>query len=135
MPQLPRLQLPGQLVAWAAQLVDALETTEPWREVGATGQPAFQGTWVNFGGSAEPLRFLKDALGWVHVFGRAKSGTSGTVVFTLPDGYKPSHAIFFPGLVAGAPAGSFVEIQADGDVLATGSTTTDVHFNFHFRAA
>lgn len=77
-------------MAWAAQLVDALQRGGgPWREVGATGEPAFEGTWVNFAGGLATAAFYKDVLGIVHVKGSIKTGTVNTTAFTLPLGYRP----------------------------------------------
>lgn len=68
---------------------------EEWREVGATGQPGFQNSWVNFAAGNETAGFMKDALGFVHLKGLIKSGTQGTVAFTLPEGYLPSLYLHF----------------------------------------
>lgn len=57
-----------------------------WHVVGASGEPAFQNSW-NF--NAYPARFKKDANKCVRLGGRVDSGTTATVVFTLPAGYRP----------------------------------------------
>ncbi len=83
--------------------------SEPWREVGTTGQPAFgkglQSTpmWENFDTAHNKAGFYKDSIGIVHIKGVVKwinnTGNSGTVqlacdssdaVFTLPQGYRPA---------------------------------------------
>lgn len=64
---------------------------DPWHYVGAGGEPPFQNLWVNFDASAttyQRLRFRK-AAGRVYVEGTIKSGANGTVIFTLPAGYRP----------------------------------------------
>lgn len=56
------------------------------------GAPSFQNSCVNFDGNSPPAHrsanFYKDR-GRVYLNGVIKSGTSGTVAFTLPAGYLP----------------------------------------------
>jgi hypothetical protein len=59
-----------------------------WHEVGAGGEPAFQNSWVNVGGSYQTVAFRKVG-GIVHLKGSAKSGNSGNAVYTLPVGFRP----------------------------------------------
>lgn len=60
-------------------------------------------SWVNAGGSNQVAQYCIDALGFVHVRGDIKSGTSadGTTLFTLPSGFRP------PASMAYAVAGAF----------------------------
>ncbi len=57
--------------------------------VGGDGQPAFQNSWVNYGSSNEEAGYYKDALNRAFLCGLVKSGTSGSIVFTLPGSYRP----------------------------------------------
>jgi hypothetical protein len=87
----------------------ARTTSEQWRAVGASGQPAFgtglQSTpmWQNADSSHNSAGFYKDSTGTVHLKGLVKfinnTGNTGTVrlacntnnaVFTLPQGYRPA---------------------------------------------
>lgn len=77
-------------------LPSAMSYDHSWREVGATGQPAFQNSWVNFGTPYETAAFYKDSNGIVHLKGLIKSGTVNTIAFTLPVGYRPLKALLFP---------------------------------------
>lgn len=64
-------------------------TSEPWRVVGAAGQPAFQNSWVNYDASHQ-ARFYKDPSGVVRLDGTIKSGSvGGFAAFVLPAGYRP----------------------------------------------
>lgn len=74
----------------AAQLLGF--SPEPWREVGATGQPAFLNSWSNQGGGEETVAFYKDAFGRVWLKGYATRATngSGVPIFNLPVGYRPA---------------------------------------------
>ena len=62
---------------------------DDWHEVGASGEPAFQNGWVNFGGAEATAAFRKDGEGTVHIKGLIKLGTLGSHAFTLPVGYRP----------------------------------------------
>jgi hypothetical protein len=92
-----------------------LITPEAWKEVGASGQPAFitqtcfdpvpfdyfPMTWTNFDVNHNSLAFYKDPFGRVHLKGLIKNGSTfdhGTdlggepcgKIFELPAGYRPA---------------------------------------------
>lgn len=86
---------------------------EAWRVVGAAGQPAFAGAWVNFGAPWQAARFFKDTLGIVHVQGLVKNGAAApSTVFTLPAGYRPPADLIF--------ASEAAAVYARLNVLASG---------------
>jgi hypothetical protein len=66
----------------------AAQPLEPWHTVGAAGEPAFQNSWVSYD-AARAVRFRKYPDGRVRLSGAMKTGAIGTVVFTLPTGYRP----------------------------------------------
>ena len=68
--------------------VPALEAAEPWHEVGAAGEPAFQNGYSNSGGGFETAAFYKDHEGVVHLKGNV-TGVSATI-FQLPAGNRPA---------------------------------------------
>jgi len=71
-----------------AATAQALAAPEPVRLVGAAGEPAFQNSWINHGGSAdEPAGFYKDQAGIVHLQGQVVDGSG--VIFQLPPGERP----------------------------------------------
>jgi hypothetical protein len=106
---------------------------EAWREVGAAGQPAFQGTWVNVGGGSRTAKFYKDPFGQVHLSGQVKSGTLTTVIFALPAGYRPLTQLEFA--VWSNNAYGTALVGADGSVYGwNGSATSFSLDNVHFRA-
>jgi len=53
--------------------------------------PTLLNGWVNFGSGYNSAGYWKDSFGVVHLRGLIKSGTAtaGTVIFTLPAGYRP----------------------------------------------
>lgn len=87
-------------------------------KVGATGEPAFQYSWVNYD-TDNVAAFTRDAMGFVYVRGLVKSGTvgSGTPIFTLPVGYRPATQRAFP--VSSAGAFGIIVVKADGSVAVS----------------
>lgn len=57
--------------------------------IGAAGEPAFQNSWQNFGGSLPVGSFYKKD-GRVYFDGVFNGGSDDTVLFTLPAGYLPA---------------------------------------------
>jgi hypothetical protein len=107
---------------------------EEWREVGAAGQPAFAGTWVNYGSTYDTAAFYKDPLGRVHIKGLVKDGTVHTTVFTLPDGYKPTADLLF--VVTSNDAFAVLTVRSSGAVAhSAGGSNVYLQLNVSFRAA
>lgn len=90
----------------------------------------FLNAWVNYGAPFDGVGYYKDAMGWVHLRGAAKSGTTATVAFTLPVGYRPvSQRNFASGASGGA---QIAIIAANGDVTPNDSTGTAVTTHCEF---
>lgn len=77
--------------------------------------PTLLNSWVNYGGGYNSAGYFKDSHDVVHLRGMIKDGTatSGTTLFTLPVGYRPTARELF-------------NVQSNGalgriDVLSTGS--------------
>jgi microcystin-dependent protein len=104
---------------------------EALRFVGGAGQPAFQNGWVNYdNGAAGPSGnpafrdacFWKDPYDIVHLQGCVRSGASGTVIFALPVGYRPTRSsIGIPTI--GANGVSYTSVDSAGSVILTNWTT------------
>ena len=84
---------------------------EAWHEIGATGQPAFQNGWVYAGAPYNTCAFRKDGFGFVHLKGVMKSGTIGSVAFTLPAGYRPAATVLSPTTTT-----QYVSVDSSGNV-------------------
>jgi hypothetical protein len=61
-----------------------------WNYVGDTDKPAFQNSWANAGGDLQTLRYRWHLGGGFEIQGSVTGGATGTVIFTLPEGYRPS---------------------------------------------
>lgn len=83
---------------------------------------ALQNSWANFGAPYANAAYMKDSLGFVHLKGLVKSGASGSTIFTLPAGYRPSETHYIPGLSNDAV--SSMTIAADGTVKAFGGSVS-----------
>jgi hypothetical protein len=68
--------------------VPAIEAAEPWHEVGAAGEPAFQNSYSNSGVGFETAAFYKDREGVVHLKGNVTGATA--TIFYLPAGDRPA---------------------------------------------
>lgn len=96
-----------------------------WHTVGGGGEPAFQNSWAVSGGVT--VQFRRDGAGNLHMRGLTTGGTSGTVVFTLPTGYRPS-ANFTVLQTTNTSGFSQVDVATDGTVKVTiKSGTPTVH--------
>lgn len=103
--------------------------------VGEEGQPAFQNSWVNFGGGLGSLAFFKDPFGVVHISGTVKSGTvgGGANVFTLPVGYRPSTVRNF-AIVSNNAFGKVIVRDTGGVEVDVGSSTSASLDGITFKA-
>jgi len=57
-------------------------------DIAGSGDIVFAGTWVNFGGTTQRLRYKRLQNGQCHLQGTIKNGGANTVC-TLPVGYRP----------------------------------------------
>lgn len=89
------------------------------------------------------VEFFKDSLGIVHLKGSiaatlSASRSVGTVIFRLPEGYRPKGTVYIPaveGYVLASKLASMLEISTNGDVkLANEVSSTYLTFNATFRA-
>lgn len=73
---------------------------------------AFSGAWQNYGGTALPAMYRKDAAGRVYLRGLVAKGNptslatpaSGDTIAILPAGYRPVGLSIFPALMGGGVA-------------------------------
>ena len=131
----------GKLTQDAALFIEALSHPQEWVDVtaqGAGGNTDFQNSWVNVG-SAAVTAFYKDPFGRVHLKGHINTGASGTVIFTLPEGYRPSEQLSFTCHTVSGGGGSgghsYCIVGVNGDITLTMSgASVDVSLdNVSFR--
>jgi hypothetical protein len=80
--------------------------------------PTFQNSWANVGGGSQNVAYFQDQNGVVSIVGELASGSSGTVAFTLPAGYRPLGLIRTYGRAntASGQVPMAVDIAANGTV-------------------
>lgn len=102
-----------QLYEALLEVINAASTE--WATVGGLGQPAFQNSW-NF--NTNPVKFKKDNSGFVCIEGICSGGTSGTTVFTLPAGFRPSNSKRFRGSSNSLSSGEeqYLSVDTSGNV-------------------
>lgn len=82
--------------------------------VAAWSTPTLINAWANYGSAQMDAGYHKDPFGVVRVRGLVKSGTTGTAIFTLPAGHRPTAAMRF---IARSGSGlALVDVDALGDV-------------------
>jgi hypothetical protein len=78
--------------------------------------PPFQNGWTNSLGDEPPVAFTI-VNGWVHILGGYVGGGDGTVIFTLPIGYRPLARARHVGGTGLANHYSTYYIEPNGDVV------------------
>lgn len=96
-----------------------------WAGETAWTTPTLTANWTQ---GTPPLRYRKDALGFVHLQGEVQVLAGATnPLTTLPAGYRPGVASYFP--VTGGPAGGFVlrqvAVDTAGAMSGNGLSTND----------
>jgi hypothetical protein len=124
--------------------------SEPWREIGAAGQPPFHDdgfcTWVNFDGGWNTAAFFRDRSGVVHLKGLIalvdqspsyecdfdeSDPYDDEVIFTLPAGYRPVLRNLFATL-AGDQLGR-VDVTQNGVVKAVNPPTAEANARVYLQ--
>ena len=79
--------------------------------------PTLTNSWVNLGSPWALAGYLKDPMGFVHLRGEVNGGVNGSIIFTLPTGYRPVAALNLP-VVNGSGAFAYIQVAASGTVEA-----------------
>lgn len=87
-----------------------------------------QNGWGNYGGSHATAQFTKTTANIVVLKGLVKTGAAGTVVCTLPVGYRPDKRLMFQALSDSATT-TRVDIDSNGDVIANSGYTNWVNLS------
>lgn len=85
--------------------------------------PTLLNSWVNYGSPYSDLSYCKNSESMVMLRGSVKNGSSG-VIFTLPDGYRPSAQLVFP--IVSNNAFGRIDIGSDGNVVLNVGTNASV---------
>lgn len=93
--------------------------------------PTLLNSWTNFGGVHATAGYMKDTTGAIWVKGLVTGGATGTVVFTLPAGYRPTGYLFF--IVWSNVNPAYLTIDSSGNITANYSGAGGFALNFCFR--
>jgi hypothetical protein len=119
---------PNPSIASGAVTPAKISPAEAWRDVTFYSP----GLWGNWGGNNNPVAYMKDQLGFVHLRGVAKNISGSTlaggcgpldtgVVFQLPPGYRPANQERFADV--NTDAFGFIDVLQTGIVCSDPSTT------------
>jgi len=92
----------------------------PAKVVGASGAPAYHGSWGAPIPNDEGVSFYKDPWGIVHLQGDAdnSSGAATGTIFKLPVGYRPAGVIEFAAFAGPGGSGdlAYIMVTSNGEV-------------------
>jgi len=112
-----------------AQLPDA----EKVHLFGDPGNAVYLNSWANIGGGARTGGYYRDPVGRVSVMGTVGGGVAGSVIATLPTGYRPEMKEQFV-VVTNTGLGE-VDVDEDGNVIHESGGTAFVSLaGISFRA-
>jgi hypothetical protein len=77
--------------------------------------------WVRWDNTYNPAQYFKDSKGLVSLRGLVKSGPAGSVIFTLPEGYRPNYRQLH--VVCANDAVGRVDIPSSGQVVHVSGPT------------
>jgi hypothetical protein len=122
--------LDARLDAVEPKVANVVAGDSAWKYVGVSDGVVYVNSWFNTGSGTVNGRWRKLPTGQVEVQGTISGGSSGTVAFTLPAGYRPNHLMTFAAVANGAAAG--IQVETDGDVKHLFGSTTSFAFAFSF---
>lgn len=99
--------------------------------------PTLLNGWVLSSNGVFPAQYYKDSMGIVHVNGIVTGGTTETVVFKLPSGYRPKMTNRIPSIIMSGTVvyNAYLDVKASGDVVAVFPTpSTHLTLNMSFLA-
>jgi hypothetical protein len=97
--------------------------------------PTLQNSWENFGSGYVNAGYYKNAFGEVTVFATLKNGVTadGTVIFTLPVGYRPATRFISVGYKNGGACRIDVDNSGQVGIYDGAGAGTYLAINFKFR--
>ena len=100
--------------------------SELTRYVGQKDNPAFQNSWVNFGGTREDAGFYKDKFNRVWLSGSIKNGTVPATIVTLPAGYRPENLLNYSSIDGTGTPSARLTIDSTGQLAIQAGNNAEV---------
>lgn len=90
----------------------------------------FQNSWTNVGLGTQSVQYFKDLNGIVYIKGECVGGASGSIVFTLPTGYRPNGIlkVFGRANTSGGEIPMPVDVNTAGEVIIYASVVSWADF-------
>ena len=95
-----------------------------WHVLGDSGEPTLQNSWVNYDTATYPPARFRKFNDIVYLEGLIKNGTatSGTVIFTLPVGYRTAFQQHF--VVASGGVEGTLRVHPNGELQISGGISS-----------
>lgn len=89
--------------------------------MGVVKTPSLSNSWVEFSATQTSAQFMKSIDGMVHIWGIIKDGTTtnGTLLFTLPVGFRPTEIMRFPIFVDNAGTAQIAQLVVESSGAVT----------------
>lgn len=125
---------PTDIIAQLQRRLNALERRQTTERHHGTGvkwiAPTLLNSWVNYGAPYNTAAYMRTDDGLVLLRGAIKSGTTtaGTVLFTLPVGFRPAGGTIEFATVSNGAIGQ-IDVETDGDVVIRVGGNTRLSLN------
>lgn len=95
-----------------------------WHEIGASGEPAFENSWTNFGSGFATAAYRRYPDNILRLKGNIKLGTNNTRAFYLPVGWRPAVAHTLATASSHNGGNDRIDVWSDGQVIIRLAGTT-----------
>ncbi len=94
----------------------ALPTQQAWIT------PTLSNGWVDVGLGYNPFGYWRDSFGVIHLRGLIKSGPVGSVICTLPTGYRPANRESLPAIASDGVNYAIcrIDVATNGEIYQVG---------------
>lgn len=100
--------------------------------------PTLLNSWTNHSASYASAQYMKDSLGFVHIKGLVKGGANGSIIFTLPAGYRPLESQYIGPQSTGGTGYADLVLESTGNLkpfnIGSANVTTYMSLNATFKA-
>lgn len=114
------------LAKWALAELRRLDNDKANKAQEAWIAPTLLNGWVAYDADRTP-KYMKDEMGFVHLKGALKNGTSAMTFFTLPTGYKPLSPLYF-AIVSNFTSAA-VGVNTGGNVTPTTGSNASIYLD------
>lgn len=103
---------------------------EAWAKLAPSTAMSWKAPTLESSWTGTNVGYFKDALGFVHIMGVVSGGATATSIFTLPQGFRPTHFRSFACCAKGGGLGTAafagVTINNSGNVILNAGSTSEL---------